>query len=322
MKTSSKLSVKIIKRIVFISIILVCLFVVGVWANKSDVNYITIEFPEGIETVVASSSVNVQDILAENHIIILEDEVVYPDTKDNIDFTKTITISKITDEKKVVAEEVERISKEQILGKYVTITEKIVVEQVEIPYETVTKDVSASGTETQDRVVQEGRNGIKELKYKVKFQNDEEVERNLISETVVREPREKIIQISTKIVSRGGVSRSAENLAASTNGATPEVRTMNASAYCSCAACCGKTNGVTSSGAIAQPNHTIAAGPGLPIGTVIYIPALAGQPNGGWFRVEDRGGAISNNRIDIFMGSHAAALQFGRRNLECYVYYQ
>ena len=259
---------------------------------------------------------------SENHIIILEDEVVYPDTKDNIDFTKTITISKITDEKKVVAEEVERISKEQILGKYVTITEKIVVEQVEIPYETVTKDVSASGTETQDRVVQEGRNGIKELKYKVKFQNDEEVERNLISETVVREPREKIIQISTKIVSRGGVSRSAENLAASTNGATPEVRTMNASAYCSCAACCGKTNGVTSSGAIAQPNHTIAAGPGLPIGTVIYIPALAGQPNGGWFRVEDRGGAISNNRIDIFMGSHAAALQFGRRNLECYVYYQ
>ena len=207
MKTSSRLSVKIIKRIVFISIILVCLFVVGVWANKSDVNYITIEFPEGIETVVASSSVNVQDILAENHIIILEDEVVYPDTKDNIDFTKTITISKITDEKKVVAEEVERISKEQILGKYVTITEKIVVEQVEIPYETVTKDVSASGTETQDRVVQEGRNGIKELKYKVKFQNDEEVERNLISETVVREPREKIIQISTKIVSRGGISR-------------------------------------------------------------------------------------------------------------------
>ena len=322
MKTSSRLSVKIIKRIVFISIILVCLFVVGVCANKSDVYYITIEFPEGFENVFASSSVNVQDILAENHIIILEDEVVYPDTKDNIDFTKTITISKITDEKKVVAEEVERISKEQILGKYVTITEKIVVEQVEIPYETVTKDVSASGTETQDRVVQEGRNGIKELKYKVKFQNDEEVERNLISETVVREPREKIIQISTKIVSRGGVSRSAENLAASTNGATPEVRTMNASAYCSCAACCGKTNGVTSSGAIAQPNHTIAAGPGLPIGTVIYIPALAGQPNGGWFRVEDRGGAISNNRIDIFMGSHAAALQFGRRNLECYVYYQ
>ena len=322
MKTSSRLSVKIIKRIVFISIILVCLFVVGVWANKSDVNYITIEFPEGIETVVASSSVNVQDILAENHIIILEDEVVYPDTKDNIDFTKTITISKITDEKKVVAEEVERISKEQILGKKKKKKKKIVVEQVEIPYETVTKDVSASGTETQDRVVQEGRNGIKELKYKVKFQNDEEVERNLISETVVREPREKIIQISTKIVSRGGVSRSAENLAASTNGATPEVRTMNASAYCSCAACCGKTNGVTSSGAIAQPNHTIAAGPGLPIGTVIYIPALAGQPNGGWFRVEDRGGAISNNRIDIFMGSHAAALQFGRRNLECYVYYQ
>ena len=67
MKTSSRLSVKIIKRIVFISIILVCLFVVGVWANKSDVNYITIEFPEGIETVVASSSVNVNVKLFDEH---------------------------------------------------------------------------------------------------------------------------------------------------------------------------------------------------------------------------------------------------------------
>ena len=103
---------------------------------------------------------------------------------------------------------------------------------------------------------------------------------------------------------------------------TPTVVNMNTSAYCSCAKCCGKSNGITSSGAKATEWCTVAAGSGYPIGTVIYIPALSSAPNGGWFVVQDRGGAISNNRIDIFMGSHAAALQFGRRNLECYVYYQ
>ena len=84
--------------------------------------------------------------------------------------------------------------------------------------------------------------------------------------------------------------------------------------------CTGKTNGITSSGARAKEWYTVAAGSGYPIGTVIYIPALENKPNGGWFVVEDRGGAISNNRIDIYMGSHGSAITFGRRNLECHIY--
>ena len=34
------------------------------------------------------------------------------------------------------------------------------LKKVEIPYETVTKDVSQSGTETEDSVIQEGENGL------------------------------------------------------------------------------------------------------------------------------------------------------------------
>lgn len=101
---------------------------------------------------------------------------------------------------------------------------------------------------------------------------------------------------------------------------TPQVVKMNTSAYCACARCTGKTNGITSSGARAKEWYTVAAGSGYPIGTVIYIPALANKPNGGWFVVEDRGGAISNNRIDIYMDSHSSAIIFGRKSLECYVY--
>lgn len=323
MKMENGFSIKIVRKIVFMSVILICLFTLGVMASKSDVNYVTIVFPEEYETTVMTSKVRVSEILAENHIIILPDEVVYPSEDSVIDFSKTITISKVTENKKIIAEEVESISTEELLGKYVTITEKIIVEQVEIPYETVTKDVSKEGTETKDAVLQKGVNGLKEIKYKVRYQDDVEIERTIISEKVLKEPVDKIIQISTKISSRSGnrnVAQSAETIAASVAGMTPKVVNLNTSAYCACMTCCGKTNGITSSGAPAKEWCTVAAGKGYPIGTVIYIPALADKPNGGWFVVEDRGGAISNNKIDIYMGSHSLALIFGRRNLECHIY--
>lgn len=318
-----RFSIKIIRKIVFISIILICIFSIGVKASKSDVNYVTIVFPEDYETTVMTSKVKVSEILSENHIIVLPDEVVYPDQDSVIDFSKKITISKVTEAKKIVAEEVESVTTEELLGKYVTVTEKIIVEQVEIPYETITKDVSREGTETKDTVLQQGVNGLKEIKYKVRYQDEQEIERNVISEKILKEPIDKIIQISTKIVSRAGRRDSAmspEAIAASVAGVTPTVTNLNTSAYCACMVCCGKTNGITSSGAPAKEWYTIAAGSGYPIGTVIYIPALADKPNGGWFVVEDRGGAITNNKIDIYMGSHSSALIFGRRNLECHIY--
>ena len=91
------------------------------------------------------------------------------------------------------------------------------------------------------------------------------------------------------------------------------------------AATCGKSAsdpnyGKTASGARASSWYTIAAGPSLPMGTVVYIPYFASQPNGGWFVVEDRGGAITNSRIDVYMDTISVCTSFGRRNLECYVY--
>ena len=102
METDEKLSIKIIRKIVFITIILICLFTVGVLASKSEVNYVKIVFPEDCETTVVTSKILVSDILAENHIIILPDEEVYPSEESTIDATKIITISKITKEKKLM----------------------------------------------------------------------------------------------------------------------------------------------------------------------------------------------------------------------------
>lgn len=326
MKTDNGLSAKIIKKIVFVCIILICLFTVGVMATKSDINSITIVFADDCETTVMTSKVKVSEILEENHIILLPDEIVVPSLESNIDLTKKITISKATEEKIVVAEDVESVSTEEILGKYVTITEKIIVEQVEIPFETVTKDVSKEGAETTDRVLQNGQNGLKEIKYRVKYQDEIEISRNIISETVIKEPIEKIIQISTKITSRSAIrsmSISPEAIATSVAGMQPKTVTLNASAYS--ASTCGKAvgsagYGITASGAAAKSYYTVAAGSAYPIGTVMYIPYFKDAPNGGWFVVQDRGGAISNNRVDIYFDTVGECVQFGRRNLECYIY--
>lgn len=325
MKTDKDLSKRIIKKIVFVCIILICLFTVGVKAARSDLESVTISFTDDTEKTVITSRAKVADILEENHIILLADEVVTPDLESNIDFTKKITISKATEDKIVVAEDVESVSTEEILGKYVTITEKIVVEQVEIPFETITKDISKEGSETTDRVLQNGENGLKEIKYRVKYQDDTEIERNIISETVIKEPKDKIIQISTKVTSRSALRSSValETAVANVQGVEPRVVTLNASAYT--ASTCGKPvgssgYGITASGAAARSYYTVAAGSAYPMGTVIYIPYFASAPNGGWFVVQDRGGAISNNRIDIYFDSVGECTQFGRRNLECYIY--
>lgn len=84
----------------------------------------------------------------------------------------------------------------------------------------------------------------------------------------------------------------------------------NASAYCACVQCCGKTNAVTASGKKAKANHTIAAPSIYKFGTQIEIEGM------GIYTVEDRGGAITGNKIDIFFNSHSEALKFGRRQLK------
>lgn len=327
MKTDKKISVNIIKRIILMVIILISLLTLGVIGTNLNINYIKIVFDDS-EITVMTSKTKVSEILEENKIVVLNNEYVYPTLDSNIDISKTIKITKTPKEDIIISEEVQNITTEEILGAYTTITEKIIIEQEEIPFETITKDVSNSDTETSNRVVQEGKNGLKNVKYKVRYQNEAEIDRILISEEIVKEPVDKIIQIYTKVTNRSStrntqlVATSAA-IANSVAGKEPKVVKMNVSAYT--ASTCGKSPsdpgyGITSSGVAATAWRTIAAGKGYPIGTVIYIPYFASSPNGGWFVVQDRGGAISNTRLDVYMDTYQECINFGRRNLECYVY--
>lgn len=87
-------------------------------------------------------------------------------------------------------------------------------------------------------------------------------------------------------------------------------------AYCSCSACCAPyDDGITASGAKVQENRTIAMGRQFPFGTLVMIEGFDGVV----FEVQDRGGAIHGNRIDVYMSSHQKALNFGREELQVWV---
>lgn len=74
--------------------------------------------------------------------------------------------------------------------------------------------------------------------------------------------------------------------------------------YCPCAACCDVANRQTASGKWPTEGVTIAADPSIPFGTELVIDGVC-------YTVQDRGGMIKGNKIDIFLNSHNESLLRG-----------
>ena len=336
MKTNEKASFQVLK-ITIVTLILMLTLSVAVRAFNSELNSVKIVLANNYEMNVITSKTKISEILEENHIVILPEETVYPNKDSEIGEDKIIKITNANISENIIteiAETGETLTLDQVLGNYTAITEKIEVVEETIPYETITKNSSSVSSEDRtNKVIQQGKDGLKQVTYKVKYQNDIEISRTVIKEEIVKKAVNKIVQVTTT-TSRSDTERvgstsvaqaaaSASALAKKVEGITPIVKTLNTSAYT--ASTCGKSPsskgyGKTASGAMAKSWYTVAAGKGYPIGTVIYVPAMKNKPNGGWFVVQDRGGAISNNKLDIYMSTYNECIQFGRKNLECYIY--
>ena len=87
----------------------------------------------------------------------------------------------------------------------------------------------------------------------------------------------------------------------------PIVEEYVITAYCHCTKCCGKSDKITASGVEATEGVTIATDKSIPFGTKIYIDGVGERI------VQDRGGAIKGNRIDLYFENHQEALNFGRQ---------
>ena len=301
-----------IMKIIGISLIIILIFGVTVMATEIDIRSVEITMANGYTMTVVTTKTNVEEILEDNNIVVEDDERVTPSLDDEITDSNKIIITNKSEQEVQIAKLSESgvdTSIDEILKSYSPIIEKIVVEQETIPYETITKDASQGSEDTKNKVIQQGEDGIKEITYKVKYQNEEEIEKIKLSETVVKEPVNKIVQVQRNITSRSGstVAKTATTTA-STGTATGPTRIFKVTAYCSCAKCCGKTTGRTAAGTQATAGHTVAASGQFAFGTKLII-------NGQQYTVEDRGGAIQGNRIDIYMNSHAEAVAWGVKYL-------
>ena len=333
MKRDDKAAVSL-KKVISISIILLFVMGIGVMAASSKVTSVKIISSNGYETNVLTAKTKVADILEENHIMVLPTESVIPGLDEEISDNNTIKITQNSEHNIVLQEEeTEGMSLEGILEDYNTVTEKIVKEQVSVPYETETRDHSTGNGEKTEKVIQNGVDGVKEIAYLMKYEKGEVIEKVQVAENLVKEPVKCIKEIKNKQVpvvtsrsassietaaAQSAGSSKGSSLASRVEGMTPEVVTFNASAY-SADECGGNT--ATASGARARVYYTVATDPRYyPMGTIIYIPYFANCPNGGWFISQDTGGAIKGNKIDVFMSNLSECNRFGRRNLECYVY--
>ena len=307
MNKKDRASISIMK-IIGVSLIFILIFGVSVMATEIDISSVEITMANGYKMTVVTTKTNVAEILADNNIVIEENERVTPDLDKELTENNKIKITNKSEREVQIAKISEsgiETTLDEILKSYSPIIEKIVVEQESIPFETITKDSSNGTTDTKNKIIQQGQEGIKEITYKIKYQNEEEIERIKLSEEIIKEPVNKIVQIQRNVTSRSGITTAK----ATTTEVAGTTKIYKVTAYCSCAKCCGAhASGYTSSGTKATAGRTVAASGQFSFGTKLLI-------NGQEYVVEDRGGAIKGNKIDVYMNSHAEALAWGVKYL-------
>lgn len=199
-----------IRKIIGICLILVFVMGIGVMAGNAKLNNVKIILSNGYIMNVTTSRTKISDILEENHIILLPEESVIPNKDSELSDNNTIRISKEEITNVEIAENSEKsenITVETLLQSYDSIVEKIITVQETIPYETITKDVSNNDSNKRETVVQQGKDGLKEVTYKVKYQNDIEIERTEIASNIIEEPVDKIVEVR-KVTNRSTRSNS------------------------------------------------------------------------------------------------------------------
>lgn len=153
----------------------------------------------------------------------------------------------------------------------------------------------------KDKMIAENKAKIEAKRIK------EEQEKRLKEEKRIKEEKAKL---KVEIAKAEGRNNSSV-----TNRGSLETRDnsgyikFTATGYCPCSQCCGKNTGITARGTKARAGYTVAMPSSYSFGTQIEIQGM------GTYVVEDRGGAIKGNKIDIFFNSHQEALNFGRRTV-------
>lgn len=197
---------------------------------------------------------------------------------------------------------------------------KLVKEYETIDYATVVKKDNTLKYDVK-KIVNEGTAGEKENTFRVILENGKEVSKNLITQITTKLPVDKLV-IQGTLIPTVSLSRGESN----TVLAKPADNVLQGLAYksiirCSASAYSSEQPGLstrTATGTTVRrdPNgySTIAADPRtIPLGTRVYVEGY------GYAVVEDTGGAIKGNKIDLYLNTIKECYSWGVRNVNVYI---
>jgi len=150
----------------------------------------------GEEKIIRTWKNTVRDAFEENNIVVGEQDVISASLNSQL--------TDLTAPDKQELEDRNYKGSSPVLG-IITITrvaETEIKETKEIEYKTITKkdpDLEKGKT----KVEESGKNGLKELTYKIRRENGKEISRDLIKTEIIREPQNKIILEGTKVIVLG-----------------------------------------------------------------------------------------------------------------------
>ncbi|MBF8983725.1 G5 domain-containing protein [Lutibacter sp. B2] len=241
----------------------------------------------GKEKDIMTANEKVKDILGEYNIVIDENDKVQPTLEETLADNQGIEV--------------------------IRVYEEIVSDKITIPYKSVIK-LSDALDKGKIQVLEKGKNGEKEVKYKVVYENGKEISKDVVEEKILVEAKDEVVQKGTAqyvATARGNVSiRKAVK--------------MTATAYDLSYASCGKSPGdrgygITRSGTKAGPGVVAVDPRVIPLGTKLYVKSLDGRKDYGFASAEDTGGAIKGNRIDLFYKSPKDVARYGKRKVLVYI---
>ncbi len=198
--------------------------------------------------------------------------------------------------------------------KIVRVSKSIIKETDSIPY-TVQKKASKKLDEGIERIIRVGQDGLAERQYEVVEEDGIEISRQLLSETILTEPINMVMEFGTALsfkTSRGENIRYSKAL------------DMRATAYTASLKDTGKAPGhplfgITATG-IKAKKGVIAVDPKvIPLYTRVYVEIDGKTEDYGYAVAADVGGAIKGNKIDLYYDSQDFVDRFGVKKVKVYI---
>ena len=185
-----------------------------------------------------------------------------------------------------------------------------VEETQEIEYNTI-KKLNYALAPGETNVICEGEVGLKDCEVKVKLIGGVEVSREIINETITKNPVDKIVEYGSSDKRVQPKTTSSLDYKA--------VLICKATAYDLSPEENGGYGGMTATG-VPLDKGVIAVDPRvIPLGSRVYIEALDGSWSYGYAVAADTGGAIKGKKVDLCYRTRYECIQFGRRDCRVYI---